>query len=103
MYKSGDIVLVNVQYTDTYEIKKRPGIILYEEFNNIVIAGITSNKKMNGIPLLKSEGVVKDSVIKLNYIFTVSSFMIIKKLFTVSIEKKKVVFNEMEKKLAQLK
>jgi len=103
MYKSGDIILVNVQYTDTYEVKKRPGLILYEEFNNYVVAGITSNKNMNGIPLLKSEGAVKNSVIKLNYIFTVSSSMIIKKLFTASTEKKRTVCNEIKKKLIQLK
>ena len=39
-----------------------------EEFDNIIVAGITSNKSMNGISLTKQEGAVKDSVIKLNYI-----------------------------------
>ena len=84
-YKSGDIVLAIVQFTDTFEIKIRPALVLYEEMNNIVVAGITSNKQMKGIPLTKKEGAVKNSIIKLNYIFTISSMMIKKKLFSVLI------------------
>ena len=56
--------------------KKRPALILFEEFDNVVVAGITSNLQMEGVPLLKEEGAVKDSVIKLNYIFTISKVMI---------------------------
>ena len=51
MPKSGDIVLANIQFTDTLEIKKRPALILFEESNNIVVAGITSNKEMKGVIL----------------------------------------------------
>jgi len=55
--------------------------------------------KMEGISLTKKEGAVKDSVIKLNYIFTVSEKMIKKKLFTLSEEKKKRIASEFIKKL----
>lgn len=66
MHKVGDVVLTKIQFPDTFEIKKKPALILFEEFDNIVVAGITSNTKMAGIPLTKKEGAIKDSVIKLN-------------------------------------
>ena len=73
MLKSGDIVLTKVQFTDTFEIKKRPALVLFEEYDNVVVAGVTSNVEMKGIKITKKEGAVKDSVIKLNYIFTISN------------------------------
>ena len=63
MYKPGDIILTNIQFTDTFEIKKRPALILFEEFDNFIVAGITSNKNMKGVFLSKKEGAVKDIVI----------------------------------------
>ena len=102
MPKSGDVIITQIQFTDSFEIKKRPALVLFEEFDNVVVAGITSNLEMNGIPLLKKEGAVKDSVIKLNYIFTVSKVMIFKTLFHLSKEKKKIVFNELTKRLDDL-
>ena len=103
MLKSGDVVIVRVQFTDTFEIKKRPALVLFEEFDNVVVAGITSNLQMKGIPLIKEEGAVKDSVIKLNYIFTISKAMIFKTLFNLNKNKKQMVFNELSKKLSNLK
>ena len=70
MSKPGDVILANVQFTDSNEVKVRPAVVLFEEFGNLVVAGITSNLKMKGIPLTKREGAVKESVIKLNYIFS---------------------------------
>ena len=103
MLKAGDVILVNVQFTDTFEIKKRPALVLFEEHDNVVVAGITSNLEMEGISLTKKEGAIKESIIKLNYIFTVSKTMAEKILFTISQEKKKQVFNELVKKLEGLK
>jgi len=102
MPNAGDVILTNVQFTDTFEIKKRPALILFEELDNIVVAGITSNTEMKGMPLTKKEGAIKDSVIKLNYIFTVSKAMIEKTLFSLSREKKKEVFDELVKRLKGL-
>ena len=102
MLKSGDIVLAQVQFTDTFEIKKRPALVLFEEYDNVVVAGITSNVKMKGISLKKEEGAMKDSVIKLNYIFTISSAMIVKTLFHLNKKKKQLVFNELQKRLNEL-
>ncbi|MBS3052329.1 MAG: type II toxin-antitoxin system PemK/MazF family toxin [Candidatus Aenigmarchaeota archaeon] len=102
VYKSGDVVLAKVQFTDTFEIKIRPVIVLFEEFDNIVVAGVTSNIEMKGIPLTKKDGAAKDSVIKLNYIFTISKHMISKILFSLTPEKKKLVFEELVKRLENL-
>jgi mRNA interferase MazF len=99
MPKSGDVVIAQIQFTDTFEIKRRPALVLFEEFDNVVVAGITSNLEMNGVPLTKKEGAVKDSVIKLNYIFTISNSMISKKLFHLNKKKKTIVFNELTKRL----
>lgn len=89
VYKFGDVVLAEVQFVNTMEIKRRPALVLFQELGNVVLAGITSNPKMKGVSLLKKDGAVKDSVIKLNYIFTVSEMMINKILFKIS-EKKKI-------------
>jgi mRNA interferase MazF len=101
--KAGDVIVASVQFTDTAEIKTRPAVVLFEELGNVVIAGITSNLKMKGIPLNKSEGAVKDSVIKLNYIFTISDEMVSKVIFHLSKEKKHLIFDELSKKLNGLK
>tara|TARA_Y100000034_G_C6880459_1_gene403382 strand:+ start:154 stop:486 length:333 start_codon:yes stop_codon:yes gene_type:complete len=101
--KSGDVILTKIQFTDTFEIKTRPAVILFEEFDNIVIAGITSNLNMQGIKLTKKEGAIKDSIIKLNYIFTISKEMISKKLFSLNKEKREKVYDELTKKLNPLK
>ena len=99
MHKLGDVVLAQMQFVDTFELKKRPAVVLFEEYGNIVVAGITSNAEMKGIPLLKKEGALKDSVIKLNYIFTISEKMIEKKLFVLSSEKKKLIVSEFTKRM----
>ncbi len=98
-YNFGQIILASVQFTDTFEIKKRPALVLFEELGNIVVAGITSNLKMKGIPLRKKEGAIKDSVIKLNYIFTISEKMIEKTLFYVPKEKREIIRTELLKRL----
>ena len=99
MHNFGDVIIAEVQFTDTFEIKKRPALVLFKEQGNIVVAGITSNIKMKGISLTKKEGAIRDSVIKLNYIFTISEKMVKKFLFPISKEKKVLVKTELIKKL----
>lgn len=103
MHKAGEVVLTKVQFTDTFEVKRRPALVLFDKFDNVVVAGITSNLEMKGIPLTKKEGAVKDSIIKLNYIFTVSEVMIEKVLFSLSSQKKRIVFDGLVEKLKGLK
>jgi len=98
MYDFGDVLLAEVQYTDTFEVKTRPVLVLFEEFGNIVVAGITSNLKMKGIQLTKKDGAVRESVVKLNYIFTISEKMIKKQIFTISENKKRQIKYEFIKK-----
>ncbi len=102
-HKPGEVVLAKIQFADTFEIKKRPALVLFEEYDNVVVAGITSNTGMRGIPLFKKEGAIKDSIIKTNYIFTISSAMVEKVLFSLSAAKKRMVFNELVKKIGELK
>jgi mRNA interferase MazF len=102
MPKSGDVIIAQIQFTDSFEIKKRPALVLFEEFDNVVVAGITSNLEMKGIPLSKNEGAIKESVIKINYIFTISKAMISKTLFHLNKDKKKMVYNELIKRLDEL-
>jgi mRNA interferase MazF len=99
MYDSGSIVIAQVQFTDTFEIKKRPVLILYKEYGNIIVVGITSNINMKGILLSKKDGIIKDSVIKTNYIFTISEKMIYKHLFNLNLNKRKQVYDEIVSKL----
>ena len=93
MSKPGDVVLTMMQFTDSFEVKVRPAVVLYEDFDNVVVAGITSNLQMKGISLTKADGAIKESVIKLNYIFTISAAMIKKTLFSLSKKKHKEVVN----------
>ena len=103
VFNSGDVVLTKVQYTNTGEVKTRPALVLFEEFGNVIVAGITSNPEMEGISLTKKEGMIKDSVIKLNYIFTVHNQSISRKLFTLAQKKKKEVYEELVKKIISFK
>jgi len=98
-YEFGDVILTKAQFVDSYEIKNRPAVILFEEFGNIVVAALTSNPEMEGIKVSKKEGAVRDSVIKLNYTFTISEKMVKKFLFKLTKEKKKIVREEFVKKL----
>ena len=102
MPKTGDVILASIQFTHSSEIKVRPAVVLFEELGNLVVAGVTSNPKMKGIPLTKSEGAIKDSVIKLNYIFTISNEMANKVLFHLTKEKKQQIFDNLKKKLVDL-
>jgi len=102
MFEPGDVILAFVPFADSASAKQRPAVVLFEELGNIVVAGITSNPKMKGIPLTVKEGAVVDSVIKTNYIFTVSSEMVTKRMFSLSSEKKKAVYEALVSRLKQL-
>ncbi|MCJ7732530.1 type II toxin-antitoxin system PemK/MazF family toxin [Candidatus Bathyarchaeota archaeon] len=95
MPRAGDVIIAGVQYTDSGEVKVRPALVLFEEYGNVVIAGITSNPRMKGIPLTRGEGAVKDSVIKLNYIFTISNELVLKVVLHLNEDKKRLVYNEL--------
>jgi len=54
---------------------------------------------MKGIPLTKKDGALKESIVKLNYIFTISEKMVKKFLFKLSNEKKELIKKELSSKL----
>lgn len=99
MHKLGDVVLANIQFIDTFEVKTRPAVVLFEEYGNVVVAGVTSNTSMDGILLTKKDGAIKNSVIKLNYLFTISEKMIKKQLFCLSQRKKEILVSEIARRL----
>lgn len=103
MLRPGDVVVASVQFTDSGEVKARPAVVLFEEHGNVVVAGVTSNLRMSGVPLSRGEGALKDSVIKLNYIFTISGEMVSRVVFHLSREKKMLVFDELTRRLGGLK
>jgi len=98
-FNFGDVIIAEVQFSETFEIKRRPAVVLFEEYGNVVSAAITSNPEMKGIPLTKKEGMKVDSIIKLNYIFTISEQMVEKILFSISKEKKDIIKSELMRKL----
>ncbi len=55
--------------------------------------------QMKGITISTKEGAAQDSIIKLNYIFTIANEAIIKTVFHLSANKKKLVFEELSKRL----
>lgn len=86
MPEAGDVILTRVKFTDSDDSKIRPSLMLFEELENIVIAGITTNTRMSGINISKNEGDPQDSVIKLNYIFTITNAAIIKTVFHLNLQ-----------------
>jgi len=103
MLEPGQVILAQVQFTDSFETKKRPAVVLFEEMTNVVVAGITSNPNMKGISLTKKEGAIKESVIKTNYIFTLTGKAVAKKLFKLNKKKKAELHRELNKRLEKLK
>ena len=103
MPKPGDVVITRVQFADSEGSNIRPALVLFEELGNIVIAGITTNLQMKGIRISTKEGAAQDSVIKLNYIFTITDGAIIKTVFQLSPEKRHIVLEEFINKLGMLK
>jgi mRNA interferase MazF len=75
---------------------------LFEELGNVVIVGITTNLKMKGISLSKSEGTIKDNAIKINYIFMISNEMVSKIVIHLSREKNASSFMDLAKNLMDL-
>lgn len=99
MHRSGDVIIARMQFVDSEESKVRPALVLFEELGNVVIAGITTNLQMKGIHLSVTEGAAQESILKLNYIFTITNEAILKTVFHLSSKKKRLVFDELSKRL----
>jgi len=101
MPESGDVIFTRVIFMHSPDSKISSAFVLFEELGNVIIAGITTNLQMKGIYISTSVG-VPDSVIKLNYIFTITNNTILKTLFHLSKEKKQLVLKELKEKLETL-
>ena len=97
MLNPGTVVLAKIRFLETNESKNRPVLLLWNNNDNWVTAGITSNTSRDGIKLTKKDGVPKESVIRLDYISTILKNNIIKEFFELSKEKKKEVYQEFKK------
>ena len=100
MLRCGDVIVATIQFVDTFEVKTRPAVVLFEEFGNVVVAGITSNVEMRGIPLTKAEGAMVDSVIRVNYVFTIATNMVKKHVFSLSSKKRSMLIDEFVRRLS---
>ncbi len=102
MPRAGDVILTRVRFVDAAGSKIRPALVLFEEAGNVVIAGITTNLRMKGIPISTREGAAQDSIIKLNYVFTITNDTILRTVFHLSRQKKQMVLKELKEKLETL-
>ena len=102
MPRSGDVILTRVRFVDGAGSKIRPALVLFEEAGNVIIAGITTNLRMKGIPISTKEGAAQDSIIKLNYVFTITNDTILRTVFHLSRQKRQMVFKELKEKLETL-
>jgi len=98
-HEFGDVVLVDAQFIDRKESKVRPALVLYSEQGNTAVSAITSNPTRRGIPLTKKEGAVLDSIIKINYLFTIPDSFVIRQLFTVGYQKREMIKSAFLKRL----
>jgi hypothetical protein len=91
-FNFGDVILANIPFPDQTGEKRRPVVILFNYLENIVVAGVTSNLKRDGILITKNEEADVDCKVRLDYIFTITGDIIDKKLFSLEKDKKKIVF-----------
>ncbi|HRS42344.1 MAG TPA: type II toxin-antitoxin system PemK/MazF family toxin [Candidatus Diapherotrites archaeon] len=94
--KVGQVVLIDFPFIDNTSSKVRPALVLFSEYGNIILAAITSNKKASGIKLTKADGLLYDSTIKLNAIFTLPKEMIIMHICDLNQAKRKEVYLKLE-------
>ena len=102
MFSAGDVVVATIRFEKGGEAKHRMVLVLFEDYTNVVVAGVTSNPYARGINITKKEGAPKDCTIKLNQLFTLDRETLSAPLFRLSKEKKKEVFARLTKLLGDL-
>ena len=97
-YSRGDVVLVSFPFTDLTSTKRRPALVISPDAVNrmdedLILVAITSqlNPFPNSIQVLPTEcedgALPKESMIKLNKMFTLTTALITKKLCCVNDQK----------------
>ena len=85
-FVKGDILVIEFPYSDLKDTKRRPVLILSKNSKDLIICGITSNLKDKKHSVLidnsnLSEGKIpKQSLIKVNKLFTIEESIIEKKV-----------------------
>jgi len=84
LFAFGDIVLVVFPFTDVKGEKKRPALVLHEDFNDLTLARVTSqpiNSEYDiNIEMWEKAGLMLPSIIKLEKIATLAKPLIDTKL-----------------------
>ena len=97
MYNQGDIILINIPFSDLKSFKKRPALIISkDEYNrkqeDIIIAAITSNLAVKDYTVefdandLKRGTLPKKSCVRADKLYTLNKLIIKEKFGTVSDE-----------------
>jgi mRNA interferase MazF len=84
-YRPGDIVLVDVPYTDLSRTKKRPALVLLPRGHDYLVAFLTSRVERAGpddvfVAAGESNGLKADSVILVIKLFALHESIIIRRL-----------------------
>lgn len=109
MYKQGDILLIPIPFSDLTSSKKRPVLVLSNNYYNtktedIIVAAITSNIASKGYSIVISnknlqEGILHvTSCVRVDKTYTLSQSIVIKKFGTVKPE----IVNTIKEMLNQL-
>lgn len=97
MYKQGDILLIPIPFSDLTSNKKRPVLVLSNSIYNqktedILVAAITSNLYEKDYSILINNDNMKEgnlkvtSSIRVDKIYTLSKFIVIKKFGSIKLE-----------------
>lgn len=87
--KKGDVVLIKFPFTDLSGSKLRPAVVLFDSGNDLIVAfitGVLAVKSIGDISLKRNDtnGLKKDSVIKLSKLATLSKDLIAGKIGALS-------------------
>jgi mRNA interferase MazF len=89
MYKQGEIILTEIKFTDTESAKKRPALVISnnyynEKYNEILVIPMTSNYVREGVVVsnedMKSGELRYPSVARIDRIVSVDKAKIVKSL-----------------------
>ena len=85
MFKKGDIVVIPVPFTDNATVKKRPAVVLFNNFGDVLVAQITSkvysdNLSFKLMPADVSVALPKQSYVRIYKLFVMQEYLIEKKV-----------------------
>ena len=102
----GDLVLVEIPYTDLTATKKRPSVILSVSRKDFLVAFITSRVERAGkddvlIPSKYTNGLAVDSAVLVQKLFTIHESLIARKLGSCTTQERRIILKAVIKKLEE--